>query len=42
MRADLAVSKALNISRNQAVGLIESGVVLANSKIIKKLQLTLF
>ena len=36
MRADLAVSKALNISRNQAVGLIESGVVLANSKIIKK------
>lgn len=36
MRADLAVSKALNISRNQAVGLIESGVVLVNSKIIKK------
>ncbi|WP_086239941.1 23S rRNA (cytidine-2'-O)-methyltransferase TlyA [Campylobacter devanensis] len=36
MRADLAVSKALNISRNQAAGLIENGVVLADSKIIKK------
>lgn len=36
MRADLAVSKALNISRNQAAGLIENGVVLADLKIIKK------
>ncbi|WP_086232125.1 23S rRNA (cytidine-2'-O)-methyltransferase TlyA [Campylobacter devanensis] len=36
MRADLAVSKALNISRNQAAGLIENGVVLTDSKIIKK------
>lgn len=36
MRADIAVANALNISRNQAAGLIENSAVMANLKIIKK------